>query len=117
APVKDVTATTPSPPGRFSITTDWPQRADSLSASRRAVMSTPEPGPSGRMNLTGRCGQLGAGVAVDCAYAVPGSARATNNSAWRNASFTTSMTSLLDRVIVSADAFTKACPVPLDRAM
>src|SRR4051812_13722293 len=52
------------PPGRFSITTGWPQRAPSRSAIRRAPMSVPEPGPSGRRNFTGRCGQL-------CANAVP----------------------------------------------
>ena len=57
-PVKAVTATTPSPPGRFSITTDWPHFAASRSPSSRAVMSTPAPGPSGgEMNRTGRCGQ------------------------------------------------------------
>ena len=47
-----------SPPGLFSTTTGWPHLADSLSANTRAVMSTPEPGPSGMMNLTGRGGQL-----------------------------------------------------------
>src|SRR5215469_9483876 len=53
-------ATRPSAPGLFSITTGFPQRAGSRSASRRAPMSTPEPGPSVTMNLTGRCGQAGA---------------------------------------------------------
>jgi len=47
--------------------------ADSLSANSRAVMSTPEPGPSGTMNLTGRCGQTGAcaddGVSADTSAA------------------------------------------------
>src|SRR5450756_936679 len=49
-----------SPPGRFSTTTVWPHFAVSLSANSRAVISTPEPGPSGMMNLTTRCGQAGA---------------------------------------------------------
>src|SRR5262249_41961902 len=48
----------PSPPGRFSTTTGWPQRALSRSASSRAPISTPDPGPSGSKNLTVRCGQL-----------------------------------------------------------
>src|SRR5262249_39585172 len=55
-----VMATIPSPPGRFSTTTGWPQRAFSRSANRRAPMSTPAPAPSGSRNLTGRSGQVGA---------------------------------------------------------
>ena len=51
-------ATIPSPPGRFSTTTGWPQRALSRSASSRAPISTPDPGPSGSRNFTVRCGQL-----------------------------------------------------------
>ena len=51
-------ATMPSPPGRFSTTTGWPQRADSLSANSRAPISTPLPGPSVTMNRTGRFGQV-----------------------------------------------------------
>src|SRR5450830_819260 len=54
-----IIATKASPPGRFSTTTVWPHFADSLSAKSRAVMSTPEPGPSGMTNLTVRCGQVG----------------------------------------------------------
>ena len=50
-------ATKPSPPGRFSTTTGWPHFAASFSAISRAPMSAPEPGPSGRMIFTGRCGQ------------------------------------------------------------
>ena len=53
-------ATMPSPPGRFSTTTDWPQRADSLSANSRAPISTPLPGPSVTMNRTGRFGHASA---------------------------------------------------------
>ena len=56
--MKLLIATIPSPPGRFSTTTGWPQRAESLSAIRRAPMSAPEPGPSVRINLTVRCGQV-----------------------------------------------------------
>src|SRR5262245_49074868 len=64
-------ATMPSPPGRFSTTTDVPfHLADSLSLTRRAVMSAPEPGPIGRTNLTGREGQ------ALCARAKEGSASA-----------------------------------------
>ena len=44
-------ATKPSPPGRFSTTTGWPHFAASFSAIRRAPMSAPEPGPSGRRNF------------------------------------------------------------------
>src|SRR5476651_1802414 len=54
-----------SPPGRFSTTTGWPHFCDSLSANTRAVISTPEPGPSGMMNLTERCGQTGACAIVN----------------------------------------------------
>src|SRR5262245_22441143 len=49
-----------SPPGRLSITTGLPQRADSFSWIRRAPMSAPAPGPNGMTNFTGRCGQAGA---------------------------------------------------------
>src|SRR5687767_7003472 len=57
-------ASTASAPGRFSTTTGWPHCLESRSASMRPVMSAPEPGPSDRTNLTGRCGQ-------DCAAAIP----------------------------------------------
>src|SRR5476651_2537417 len=62
-----------SPPGLFSTTTGWPHLADSLSANTRAVMSTPEPGPSGITNLTGCCGHVcaGDGAAVDTSAAKP----------------------------------------------
>src|SRR3974390_3778868 len=53
-----VIATKASPPGLFSTTTGWPHFAERLSAKTRAVMSTPEPGPSGMIKCTGRCGQL-----------------------------------------------------------
>ena len=55
---KALMATMPSPPGRFSITTGWPHFLVSRSASSRALMSAPLPGPSVRMNLTGRVGQF-----------------------------------------------------------
>src|ERR1700687_4394369 len=62
-----------SPPGLFSTTTGWPHLADSLSANNRAVMSTPEPGPSGIYNTTGRCGHVCAddGAAIDTSAAKP----------------------------------------------
>src|SRR6185312_14481765 len=53
-------ATMPSPPGRFSTTTDWPHLACSLSANSRAPISTPPPGPSVTMSRTGRFGQVSA---------------------------------------------------------
>src|SRR5262249_42086728 len=53
-----VTATTASPPGRFSITTGWPHRLLNRSPRRRGPESTPLPGPGGTVNLTGRCGQV-----------------------------------------------------------
>src|ERR1700730_8082618 len=49
-------ATSPSPPGRLSITTDLPQRPVSRSANSRASISIALPGPDGTMNLTVRCG-------------------------------------------------------------
>src|SRR5674476_1248600 len=70
-----VIAVKASPPGRFSTITVCPQLADSLSANTRAVMSTPEPGPSGITNLTRRCGQVCVcaddGAAVDTSAAKP----------------------------------------------
>src|ERR1039458_7116770 len=64
-----------SPPGRFSTITVGPHLADSLSANTRAVMSTPEPGPSGITNLTGCCGQVGVcagdGAALNTSAAKP----------------------------------------------
>src|SRR5262249_6493729 len=53
-----VTATTASPPGRFSITTGWPHRLLNRSPRRRVPESTPLPGARGPMNLTGRCGRV-----------------------------------------------------------
>ena len=61
-------ATMPSPPGRFSTTTGWFQTFGRRSASSRMPISVPLPGPSVRISLTGRCGQL-------CAY--PGAAANT----------------------------------------
>src|SRR5713226_4100763 len=51
-------ATRPSPPGRFSTTTGWPQRLLNRSAIRRVPISIPLPGPSVTMNLTVRCGHV-----------------------------------------------------------
>ena len=51
----EVIATKASPPGLFSTTTGWPHFADRLSANTRAVISAPEPGPSGMTTLTARC--------------------------------------------------------------
>ena len=51
-------ATMPSPPGRFSTTTGWFQTFGSRSARSRMPMSVPLPGPSVRISLTGRCGQV-----------------------------------------------------------
>ena len=50
-------ATMLSPPGRFSITTGWPQIFCSRSANSRPPMSAPAPGPNGTMNFTVRVGQ------------------------------------------------------------
>src|SRR4051794_28390991 len=55
----------PSAPGRFSTITGLPQRAGSRSATRRAPISAPAPGPNGTMNFTGRCGQLCVEVCAD----------------------------------------------------
>src|SRR4051812_48889141 len=52
----------PAPP-RFSITKGWPSAASSAGAIRRATVSLPLPGASGRMKRTGRVGQAGAGWA------------------------------------------------------
>src|SRR3954453_20950651 len=59
-----VMATMPSPPARFSTTTGWPHFFERASPTKRAVMSTPEPGPSETMNLTVRSGQAEAGAAA-----------------------------------------------------
>ena len=61
----DCTAGMPSPPWRFSTTTAWPQRSESLSATVRAAMSMPLPGPSGVIRRTVRCGQGWAGACAD----------------------------------------------------
>ena len=83
APVNALIATMPSPPGRFSTTTGWPHFADSLSAISRAPISTPLPGPSGRMSFTDRVGQFCAvagradSASADSAMAEPISALAS----------------------------------------
>src|SRR5215475_10880192 len=58
APTNALMATRPSPPGRFSTTTGWPQRLLNRSPIIRVPISTPLPGPSVTMNLTARCGQV-----------------------------------------------------------
>src|SRR5580700_6471802 len=54
----------PSPPGRFSTITGWPQRWVRRSANTRAPISVPLPGPSVTMNLTVRVGQSAAADGV-----------------------------------------------------
>jgi hypothetical protein len=61
-----------SPPGRFSITTGRLHLRDALSLRTRAVVSTPLPGPSGKIHVTLRCGQ---DCAADCACAGTSAAR------------------------------------------
>ena len=56
ASTKALIATRPSPPGRFSTTTDLPQRAVKRSANSRAVMSVALAGPNGNMSRTVRVG-------------------------------------------------------------
>src|SRR5215470_2445992 len=64
----------PSPPGRFSITIGWSHFLVSRSASNRAPISAPLPGPSVRMNLTDRVGH-------DCAATGPAANSGVNNAA------------------------------------
>src|SRR5262245_42163588 len=58
APTNALMATRPSPPGRFSTTTGWPQRLLNRSPIIRVPISTPLPGPSVTMNFTAPCGQV-----------------------------------------------------------
>ena len=46
----------PAAPGRFSTTTLWPSRGESLSANRRAMTSTPPPGGKPTTRRIGRFG-------------------------------------------------------------
>src|SRR5215510_11039183 len=85
----DWIASSPSPPGRFSITTGLPpQRAGNRSDRSRAPMSAPAPGPNGTTSRTGRCGQLcaceSAGV-VRTARPVRTAAAVIRNAIWRMA--------------------------------
>src|SRR5215831_13444049 len=64
----------PSPPGRFSITIGWSHFLVSRSASNRAPISAPLPGPSVRMNLTDRIGH-------DCAATGAAANSGVNNAA------------------------------------
>jgi hypothetical protein len=49
-------ATTPAPPGRFSITTGWPRRCASFSPYSRTAVSIPVPAASDTMMVMGRVG-------------------------------------------------------------
>src|SRR5687768_9549230 len=75
--MKALMATMPSPPGRFSTTTDWPHFLASASPTSRAVRSTPEPGPSETMKRTLRSGHAEAGAAA-VSSARPATAAAIN---------------------------------------
>src|SRR5262252_3107568 len=46
----------PAAPGRFSITTGWPQIAVSFSPTRRGIRSDAPPGANGTITRTGFCG-------------------------------------------------------------
>jgi hypothetical protein len=46
----------PFEPGRFSITTGWPSRADSGWPTARAIMSVAPPGGNGRISRIARAG-------------------------------------------------------------
>src|SRR5450759_5745205 len=76
-------ATNPSPPGRFSTTTGLPQRAVNRSANSLAAISTPDPGPSGTMNLTVRCGQVWPWDGVVKPANTARNAAAIANTIWR----------------------------------
>lgn len=59
----------PLAPTTFSTTTGWPRRAESRSATKRAMMSGPVPGVKGTMIFTGWSGQakavrMAAGAAI-----------------------------------------------------
>src|SRR5436190_23458300 len=64
----------PSPPGRFSLTIGWSHFLVSRSASNRAPIPVPLPGPSVRMNLTDRVGH-------DCAATGAAANSGVNNAA------------------------------------
>ncbi|MOA41071.1 hypothetical protein D3C78_1630030 [compost metagenome] len=63
----------PPAPGWFSTTTVWPSAADSAGPADRVIVSTPEPTPTGRMNLMGRsdCALPRAGVPNIAAPSAP----------------------------------------------
>jgi hypothetical protein len=52
-------ASWPFAPGRFSTTTGWPRRSESLVLKARAAMSEAPPGAKGTSRVTGRVGQAG----------------------------------------------------------
>src|SRR6185295_11309815 len=74
-----VMATKASPPGLFSTTTGCPHFAASLSATNRAVISTPEPGPRWIIKRTGRWGQCGPDVCA-CAESAATIAKRQNET-------------------------------------
>ena len=57
-------AIAPEAPGRFSTSTGWPSRSESLGWMMRATVSLPPPGAKGTMSVTGRVGNA-------CAKAAP----------------------------------------------
>src|SRR5204862_6008866 len=64
APTNAAMPTLLSPPGVFSITTDWFHFVARRSERRRAPISVPLPGPSVRMKRTERVGQACGGACV-----------------------------------------------------
>src|SRR6476661_3456674 len=67
-----------SAPGIFSTITGWPSLCERRSATVRAIMSMPMPGPNGTTNLIGRVGHVSAG-------AVPLKSTRTNTRSERRA--------------------------------
>ena len=69
----------PLAPATLSTTTGWPSLADSLSATKRAMMSGPVPGVKGTTTRTGWSGQAkAAGAASD----IPRRAAGRNVDSW-----------------------------------
>src|SRR5690349_21208110 len=51
-----IAPTAPPPPGRFSITNDWPSLSARYWPASRAIMSVLPPGEYGTITVTGRAG-------------------------------------------------------------
>src|SRR5687767_6881955 len=66
----------PAAPGRFSISTGWPQIAVSFSATMRGMRSEAPPGANGTITRTGFCGH-------DCAC-TPDAAKSRASKAIRS---------------------------------